>query len=107
MMLKEYSGRPPPRISSRPGTPVGSCRMVTRSCRLILSLRAHESASILECYSSSDVSGQASRTSRSVRGSPMKVTSSPSRCAVIATAASTRVPYQRRAVQILPGSRQA
>ena len=31
MMLKEYSGRPPPRISSRPGTPVGSCRMVTRS----------------------------------------------------------------------------
>ncbi len=36
MMLKEYSGRPPPRISSRPGTPVGSCRMVTRSLDLVL-----------------------------------------------------------------------
>src|SRR6266851_395664 len=36
MMLKEYSGRPPPRISSRPGTPVGSCRMVTRSCPCVL-----------------------------------------------------------------------
>ncbi len=47
MMLKEYSGRPPPRISSRPGTPVGSCRMITRPCRLILFWRAHEVASIL------------------------------------------------------------
>src|SRR5664279_412976 len=27
--LKEYSGRPPPRISSRPGTPVGKRSMVT------------------------------------------------------------------------------
>ena len=37
----------------------------------------------------------------------MKVTSSPSRCAVIATAASLphACPHQRRAVQILPGSR--
>src|SRR5665213_2772726 len=29
MMLKENSGRPPPRISSRPGTPVGSLLIVT------------------------------------------------------------------------------
>ena len=36
MMLNEYSGRPPPRISSRPGTPVGSFRMVTLSSALII-----------------------------------------------------------------------
>src|ERR1700720_2554571 len=29
MILKENSGRPPPRISSRPGTPVGSLFIVT------------------------------------------------------------------------------
>src|SRR5688572_10233484 len=29
MMLKEYSGRPPPRISSSPGTPVDSCLIST------------------------------------------------------------------------------
>jgi hypothetical protein len=29
-MLKEYSGKPPPRISSKPGTPVGKRRMATR-----------------------------------------------------------------------------
>src|ERR1700690_1069922 len=29
MMLKENSGRPPPRISSRPGTPVGSLLIFT------------------------------------------------------------------------------
>src|SRR4030095_11557480 len=35
MMLNEYSGSPPPRISSRPGTPVGSWRMSTRSLRCV------------------------------------------------------------------------
>jgi len=29
MMLKENSGMPPPRMSSRPRTPVGICRIVT------------------------------------------------------------------------------
>src|SRR5688572_570381 len=33
MMLKEYSGNPPPRISSRPGTPVESLRIGTGECR--------------------------------------------------------------------------
>src|SRR5450631_2804747 len=32
MMLKENSGRPPPRISSRPGIPVGNFLIVTFSC---------------------------------------------------------------------------
>ena len=36
MMLNEYSGSPPPRISSRPGTPVGSFRIVTRSSALMV-----------------------------------------------------------------------
>src|SRR5579859_561046 len=37
MILKENSGRPPPRISSRPGTPVGSFFIITLSCTLKLS----------------------------------------------------------------------
>src|SRR6266852_253106 len=53
-----------------------------------LSLRAHETASILQGYSANNASGQASPTRRTVRGAPMKVTSSPSRWAMIATAAS-------------------
>ena len=36
MMLNEYSGSPPPRISSSPGTPVGSFRIVTRSSALMV-----------------------------------------------------------------------
>src|SRR5688572_16971466 len=35
MMLNENSGSPPPRMSSRPRMPVGSCRMVTLSDTLI------------------------------------------------------------------------
>src|ERR1700678_1045549 len=38
MILKENSGRPPPRISSRPGTPVGSLFIITLSCALKLPL---------------------------------------------------------------------
>src|SRR3984957_766457 len=37
MILKENSGRPPPRISSRPGTPVGSLFIFTFSAVLKLS----------------------------------------------------------------------
>src|SRR6266850_1284830 len=49
MMLKDNSGMPPPRISSRPGTPVGNLRIVTlagwlttffRSLRLVESFFA-------------------------------------------------------------------
>jgi hypothetical protein len=45
--VNENSGRPPPRISSRPGTPVGSLRMGTRSCsRVRPSLMTKASVSI-------------------------------------------------------------
>src|SRR5665213_816837 len=37
MILKENSGRPPPRISSRPGIPVGSLLILTLSVVLKLS----------------------------------------------------------------------
>ena len=82
MMLNEYSGRPPPRISSRPGTPVGSFRIVTRSSALMVVSPA------LRSVSSTGASGQASRTRRSVRGSPMNVTSSPSSWATTTAPAS-------------------
>src|ERR1700678_3860964 len=36
IILKENSGRPPPRISSRPGTPVGSLLIFTLSCRVMI-----------------------------------------------------------------------
>ena len=36
MMLNEYSGSPPPRISSRPGTPVGSSFRLIRSLALMV-----------------------------------------------------------------------
>src|SRR6202050_1938566 len=38
MMLKENSGRPPPRISSRPGIPVGSLLIFTLSCWVMIAI---------------------------------------------------------------------
>src|SRR5204862_5257203 len=54
---------------------------------VLFSARAHEA--LLQSETSNDASGQDSRTRRSVSGSPMKVTSSPSKWAVSEPSAST------------------
>ena len=86
MRLKENSGRPPPRIWSSPGTPVGSRRIATRSVMpYVSSVLASEKAS-----------GHACRNRPAVKGSPMNVTSNPvnvpntAPAASVATAGSCR-----------------
>ena len=78
---------PPPRISSRPRTPVGSLWIVTLPAGSRLSgqlafgrviLLFHFCPPLPKSKSSSGSFGQTSRTSRSVKSSPMKATSNPS-----------------------------
>ena len=98
MMLKENSGRPPPRMSSRPRTPVGSLRIGTLPGLLAVSLMDLRAA-IFFCLfiftpsrlfrpkskSLTGTPGHASCSRRAVRASPMNVTSSPSSWARRAT----------------------
>ena len=105
-MLKEYqAGR---RRGFHPGparrwaVAESPRRCVRLTLCLILFSRAHQQPRFLNPNRPAMFQGKPRATNLSVRGSPIKVTSSPSRCAVIATASSPpRFPHAWRAVPIL------